>query len=92
MELEVGAPGLKKVSGLVRLVVCWQVKWVWVVGMQCVGIVGLEVLASVLCTAQWRSLLDGQRSSNWGEAVRPFSAQQGGRLHLRPRRPNLHLR
>ena len=29
-------------------------------GLHCVGVEGLEVLPNVLCTAQWKNLLDGQ--------------------------------
>ena len=41
-------------------------------GLHCVGVEGLEVLPNVLCTAQWKNLLDGQRSSSSGEDEHQF--------------------
>ena len=66
------SPGLK---GQEKPVVCWQVKWVWARGVGSLLFVGvLEVLPNVLCTAQWKSRLDEQRSSSWAGGERLHEA------------------
>ena len=57
-------------------------------GLLHVGVGVPEVLPNVFCTAQWRNLLDGQRSSNLAAGEYQFLAPQGGDQPRHPRRPN----